>query len=351
MKISFYSDRMGFDGNWLEKRGLGGSESALINLTTIWKKNYPEDEITVYNGQREKQEFNGVTYKSTTTFRFECKNFNQDAFISLRETTPLNERYIDSKCVLFWSEDDSNEQSIQVIKNNIYFQNRIDLILAVSEYAKNDMIKFGIKTPMKLFRNGYREDWINKTSVKEPFSCVYTSTPFRGLSILSEVWDIIYLKCDILGIKPRLKIFTGMGLYNQLDNPFLSLYKKLETQPNVEIHSPVCQRDLYKELEKCSIMLYPNSYTETSCMSVLEALANNLWTLTTDLGALGEQVKDGRNGYAIKGDPNSIEYKNEFIDKAVELISRPPTLPDNKGLIFGWGTQVELLRKIIEDKI
>ena len=350
MKICFYSDRMQFDGDWLEKRGLGGSESALINLTTIWKQKYPKDEITIYNGNREKQIFNDVTYKSINDFRIECKNFNQDVFVSFRETTPLKESYIGAKKIIFFSEDDSNEITIQEIKNNLYIQNRIDLLLAVSEYAKNDIKKFGITTPIEILRNGYRQDWIDKNDCKEEHICVYTSTPFRGLTVLSEVWPEIYKKCNEKDIKPKLEIYTGMGLYNQFDNPFLELYKKLKSQPNVEVFPPICQRELYKKLGRSSVMLYPNFYTETSCMSVLESLANDVWVVTTDLGALGEQVKDGFNGYLISGDSRSKEYQEEFIEKSVEAICNP-IKRTSAGLIFTWDEQVDKFRRMIEERI
>ena len=347
MKISFYSNRMQFDGDVLETRGVGGSEAALVNLSTCWKKQFPQDEITIYNGnqRRSKVDYNGIIYKNIIDFKLECRNFDLDAFISLRETIPLEEPYLDSKCIIFWSEDDSNEQSIQNIKNNLYFQNRIDLLLAVSEYAKNDIEKY-LNVPTKLFRNGYRQDWIDDC-VKEPYLCVYTSTPFRGLDILSEVWDTIYEKCNLLGIKPKLKIFTGMGLYNQPDDPFIQLYEKLRSQIGVEICPPICQKDLYKELSKCSVMLYSNHYTETSCMSVLESLANRLWVITSDLGALGEQVKDGTNGYLIKGDAYSEEYKNEFIEKSVRAISGGDFFPNSSGLIFSWQEQSLLMRQYV----
>ena len=290
MKISFYSNRIRFDGTFLEKQGLGGSESALINLSTCWKQVFPEDTITVFNSfYRPTEEINGVTWKGVVDFKSECKNANWDCFISLRDTEPLLEPYIDSKLKFFWSQDDTNEIGIQQIAGNQFLQNRIDSILVISNHSFND-IKRVISTPLFLMRNGYRKDWIREGSelTHREAVAVYSSTPFRGLDVLAEVWPKIYEGCKKYNIAPELRTYTGMGLYQQADRPSeKQLYEYLSKLPKVTQFGPIPQRVLYDELKKARVMLYPNHFLETGAMAVLEALANGVWVVTTDLGALG----------------------------------------------------------------
>ena len=94
-------------------------------------------------------------------------------------------------------------------------------------------------------------------------------------------------------------------------------------------------------------MLYPNHFLETGAMAVLEALANGVWVVTTDLGALGEQVKDGKNGFLISGNARSPEYKEKFIEKAIDSLTND-YMPDSTGLIFSWQEQIKLLRNYIQ---
>jgi glycosyltransferase involved in cell wall biosynthesis len=349
MNIAFYSNRIQFDGTFLEKQGLGGSESALINLSTCWKQVFPEDRVTVFNTfYRKAEEVNGVIWKGIIDFKSECKNANWDVFISLREPEPLLEPFIDSKLKFFWSQDDMNESGLQAIAGNQYLQNRIDTILVISNHSFND-IKRVISTPLFLMRNGYRKDWItegNGTTHRESVA-VYSSTPFRGLDVLAEVWPKIYEGCMKYGIAPELRTYTGMALYQQADRPAeQQLYNALKQMPKVTQFGPIPQRVLYNELKKARVMLYPNHFLETGCMAVLEALASGVWVVTSDLGALPEQVIDGKNGFIVKGNAHSPEYKEKFIEKAIDSLTND-YMPDSTGLIFSWQEQVERLRNYI----
>lgn len=356
MKISYYSNRTQFDGDALEKRGLGGSESCLINLTRAIKELLPNSEITVYNGVRTSKEYNGIIYKSHNDFISECRNFNQDVFISLRDTEPFMLPYIDAKIKVVHSQDDLNEPGLQNLQRSPYARENVDFFLAISEYAKGEIQKGFPEKKVYLQRNGYNDKLIDKDNFYKPRSpiAVYSSTPYRGLDILTEVWPIIFNECSKNGVSPRLKIFSGMELYGWSNNPFQPMYEALRKMEDigVQLIGPIPQTNLYKELQYCKVMTYPNHFLETGCMSVLEAIACGVWVVTTDLGALGEQVKDRYNGYLIKGDAHSDSYKREFIDKIVEALC-DENLPKNdySTLVFSWKQQAENLLNIIKKEI
>jgi len=351
MRIIFYSNRIKFNGDFLENKGLGGSESALINISTVWKKIYPEDEIIVLNGSdRNSNErlYEGIHYLPV----YERRLYNCDVFISLRDYYPFisNDLFSNAKLKCFWSQDDMSEIGLQISNKNKYIFENIDLIFAISNYACNNISKNFEGKKVELLRNGYRKEWIKQTNeYREPIA-IYTSTPFRGLDVLSEVWEHIFIKCkEDYNIEPKLKIFTGMSLYNQSDNAFVELYNKLRFLPNVDISQPIPQKKLYDELKKCRVMLYPNHFLETGCMSVLEAIANGVWIVTTDLGALNEQVTE-KTGFLIKGDARSDSYKSEFIHYAVKSII-DYKVPDGKDLVFSWDEQAVKMRKIIMENL
>jgi glycosyltransferase involved in cell wall biosynthesis len=346
---------MSFDGDWLSKRGCGGSESALINLSKNVKQLHPDYEVIVYNGTRkETQIFDGVIYKSINSFYSEKNSFNADAFISLREIYPFTLKYLDAKKKVLWSQDNMLEHDIQLLaKAPEAIKKNIDMILAISEYAKNDL-QPNFNIPIKLQRNGYNQE-LNSPFLdpreREPIA-VYTSTPFRGLDVLSDCWPQILEGCRKRNINPTLKVYGGMDLYNQSDIPFMGLYNKISNLPNAQIMRSIPQVQLYEELKKSKVMLYPNHYIETGAMAVLEALACGVWVVTTDLGALGEQVIDGMNGNLISGDAHSFEYKGKFIHLAIDALCDKTRVPYTRTpVVFSWKEQAEkLLENIFGDR-
>ena len=353
MRISFYSDRMPIRGDYLETRGLGGSESCLINLTRNMKELHQELEITVYNGNREKpEEYNGVIYKSLTHLQSECRTFNQHAFISLRSHSPFFLPYIDATVKGILSEDDHQEGSIQILSKSLYASTNIDFILSVSNYAKRELERIFPGKEVILFRNGYNQKLACGNIPKTNPICFYSSTPFRGLDILTELWPYIYGECGKRGVKPELWVFTGMALYDWSDDNFKGMYERLQTLPGVTLFGPVPQTELYKYLAQTKVMTYPNTFLETSSMAVLEAISCGNWVITTDLGALNEQVINGYNGYTIPGSGYSDEYKNQFISMTVDALCKNVVqLPDCSSLIFSWKEQAEKLIDIIYRKV
>jgi len=350
MKVAFYSMRLQFNGDFLEKQGLGGSESALINITRNWKITFPKDEVVVFNGlvPRQITEFDGVIYKTLTDFFVESKSSNWDSFITMRDPEPLMSPYLDAKVKCLWSHDDMNEPGLQTLQSHLYATANTDCIFSISNYACGKIKHAFPDVEVIVIRNGYNEDWLTKEK-KEPIA-VYASTPFRGLDVLVEVWPRIYLGCKERNVEPELRVFTGMSLYGQPEGNFGELYRTINQMDGAKYVGAIPQKQLYKEFAKAKVMLYPNHFLETGCMAVLEALANGVWVVTTDLGALGEQVVDRISGYLIEGDAHSNEYKNEFVERAIHSLCGR-FKPKTKGLVFSWKEQATKMREEVEDQL
>jgi glycosyltransferase involved in cell wall biosynthesis len=116
-----------------------------------------------------------------------------------------------------------------------------------------------------------------------PRRLAYTSTPFRGLDILVDLFPKLTGDC-------RLDIYSSMRVYNLAgdDARFAALYEKARRTPRVAYIGSVPQPDLARAMAQVSILSYPNTYPETSCIAVLEALAAGAVVVTSDLGALPE---------------------------------------------------------------
>lgn len=155
-----------------------------------------------------------------------------------------------------------------------------------------------------------------------PATLAYTSTPFRGLDVLLNVFPSIRARRQ--GI--RLRVFSSMQVYHDPSgaDPFEALYAKARATDGVDYVGSVPQPELAQELRRTAILAYPSTFAETSCIAVMEAMAAGCRIVTTDLGALDETT-DGL-GTLVPGGP---DMPGAFADACVQAIDRAAG-PDNE---------------------
>ncbi|MEO1227967.1 MAG: glycosyltransferase family 4 protein [Myxococcota bacterium] len=127
---------------------------------------------------------------------------------------------------------------------------------------------------------------LRAAKTRGPLQIAYTSTPFRGLDILLDVWP------EIHAAQPTatLKIHAGMEVYGVRSerDPHAPLYARATTLAGVERPGPLAQGELAGALRRYGLLAYPNSFPETGCIAVMEALAAGTRVVTSALGALPE---------------------------------------------------------------
>jgi glycosyltransferase involved in cell wall biosynthesis len=143
----------------------------------------------------------------------------------------------------------------------------------------------------------------------------YTSTPFRGLDVLLNVFPSVRARRQ--GV--RLKVFSSMSVYHDPKNadPFQHLYAQARSTDGVEYVGSLPQPQLADELKRAAILAYPCTFAETSCIAAMEALAAGCRVVTTDLGALDETT-DGF-GTLVPPGPGMQEA---FTEACIETIDR-----------------------------
>ncbi len=143
----------------------------------------------------------------------------------------------------------------------------------------------------------------------------YTSTPFRGLDVLLNVFPSIRARRQ--GV--RLRIFSSMSVYHDPSgsDPFQHLYAQARATEGVEYVGSLPQPLLADELKRAAILAYPCTFSETSCIAAMEALAAGCRVVTTDLGALDETT-DGF-GTLVPPGPSMPEA---FAEACIETIDR-----------------------------
>lgn len=207
-----------------------------------------------------------------------------------------------NKTTVFWNQLSYDQQAVQFLTDED-IKNKINYFVFVSHWQAEK------------FRNiynipGYKIFVIKNAAGKIPeidkvreqkIKICYTSTPWRGLDILLDAWEI--LKPD----NCELHIFSSTSIYGKdfesvSDHLYQELYDKAKSLENVVYRGFTNNDDLRKELPTFDIMAYPCTFEETSCIAVIEALSAGLKLVTSNIGALPETTEGWADMYTYKID-------------------------------------------------
>src|SRR5690606_32961734 len=207
----------------------------------------------------------------------------------------LKEHASPSAKLYFWTGHAEDQPAIQgLLHQNII--DAFDRVICVSHWQKNQFIKKFTMQPEKIYviRNAISpffenlfvdlQDFISAKQTTPQW--VYTSTPFRGLDILLSQYDNLSTRIP----KVHLTIYSSMQVYgiSKEQDKFQHLYQIAKNHPKISYAGSMLQIELAAKLRSKHILAYPNTFPETSCIAVMEAMAAGLKIVTSNLAALPE---------------------------------------------------------------
>ncbi len=101
---------------------------------------------------------------------------------------------------------------------------------------------------------------------------------------------------------------------------FGALYQQCREIEGVTYVGPLPQPELAQRLRRVAVLAYPNTYAETSCIAVLEALAAGCVVVTSALGALPETAA-GFARLVPLGDDRAA-YRDRFVTETVAALEQ-----------------------------
>ncbi|HEX4142703.1 MAG TPA: glycosyltransferase family 4 protein [Pirellulales bacterium] len=152
-----------------------------------------------------------------------------------------------------------------------------------------------------------------------PPRLAYTSTPFRGLDTLLDVFPAI--RSQVPGV--TLEIYSSMQVYHLPPGrdtaDYGHLYRRAAMTEGVQYVGSLPQPKLAQAMRSIDVLAYPNHFAETSCIAAMEALAAGCRVVTSDLAALGETTA----GFAALLAPSDdrAEYGRRFVAAVVEVLT------------------------------
>lgn len=371
MRIAFI-DQLGlaYDGDTLNKRGLGGSEYAVVMMSKELQK--LGFEVTVFNNCKDVTSspgmYDGVRYVDHSEANFE-ERF--DISIVSRTTIPFLEpqRYhhmvMESKYRVMWLHDTFawGDESIP----NLLEMGHIHQLFTLSDFHTTYTTTsdhFNIKRMFEVMkpyifqtRNGATKH-IEEVDVskKDKNHFVYASAVTKGLNpLLQYVWPEV--KKKIPGA--RLTVVGGFYKFSdkaepdQQEKDLIRYQQEFENSDlDVTFTGVISQKQVAEVIANAAFMIYPTEYPETFGISTLESLLYKTPVITNNFGALEETAIDlacYKTNYCVV--PNGLfpyinaeEKSQEFVNKVVEayhddyLLQQKQNYCDVINDVYSWDT-------------
>jgi UDP-glucose:(glucosyl)LPS alpha-1,2-glucosyltransferase len=137
----------------------------------------------------------------------------------------------------------------------------------------------------------------------EKIKLLYTSTPWRGLSVLLGAMQLVKNPLIELDVYSSTQIY-GDAFKEKNDEMYKPLYEQAKKLSNVNYKGFISNEDLMKNMHQYHIFAYPNIWEETSCISAIEALSCGLHAIVTNYGALFETCSEW---------PTYVQYDNDYV--------------------------------------
>ena len=196
-----------------------------------------------------------------------------------------------NKKTVYWNQLSYDQEAINFL-NDTGMVNRIDHFVFVSYWQAEIYRKFFDLPDSKInvIKNACIGVEPKLKGNNDKIKVCYTSTPWRGLDILLDVWSELKPTNAELHIFSGTKIY-GNEFYKSQDEIHKHLYNKCSELPNVIYRDNIPNDELRRELPSFDILAYPSTFEETSCISVIEAISAGLRVICSSLGALPETTE------------------------------------------------------------
>lgn len=326
-----FIDYSEWDYDTINKRALGGTEAAVYNLSNVLSKKYNvsvmtrTDKKTIIHANLQYYPLDvdsiKTIYPDIIIFQGQCP-LSKEILININPNIQL------------WNlmEHDIN---VAFITNEVV-QYPFDRYIFVSNWQKNRFIQQYRLDHNKCITmpNGI-SPLINLNELKfieKEKTMIYYSTPFRGLIVAYHLFQMV--KKHIPDIK--LKVFSCFSReveknrteylpitdinevnHTEMDKYYHRIYQLLIDDPNIDFYGSVPQQVLFNHIKTSMILFYPNTYAETCCTSILEAMAYRCNVISSELGAIPETS----NGFANLYNPHIDVLHEEIV--ADEFIKNP----------------------------
>jgi glycosyltransferase involved in cell wall biosynthesis len=323
---------------------MGGSQSAACYLARALAR--IGHEVFFINRLSTPGIYDGVNCISGLTMAHDAfASMRFDAFICLLgagDAVQLHRLLGSHTRLILWSQHATDQPAIQHLRDPAQ-ATAYNGIALVSDWQRNEYLRTFPLNPAStsVMRNAvaptFQNQFANSIPIlpqkSSPPILAYTSTPFRGLDLLLQSFPRIRQQTP----EARLQVFSSMKVY-QFDQArdeanYGQLYQRCRQLEGAEYFGSIAQPELAHLMKKVSVLAYPNTFPETSCIAAMEAMASGCRIVTSALGALPETTA----GFArlISFNQSGESYLNEFVHAVTEALNKNRQCPDESEEFLG----------------
>lgn len=248
---------------------------------------------------------------------------------------------------VLWEQLSYDQENVALLQD-VNYVNQLDAIVFVSHWQHEQFRKrFPLdSTPCYVIPNAVEP--FEYTRKPDRIKLIYTSTPWRGLSILVECLKILDRDVDV-------EIYSGTSIYgsdfhNANKHQYQDLYKEIENLGiNRVEYAPNCE--IRKAVNRSHILAYPSIFEETSCIAAIEALSAGAKVVTTNFGALYETcgpwadyVPLSHNFVQEYTDALRRNIDRYFLDEEERFYQR-----EHYKRFWSWDRRIQQWTKLIDD--
>jgi len=329
MRIAFV-DPIDFDYvvDTPDRKPLGGSQSALCYLSRALADR--GHEVCTWTDTTTPGVYRGVRCQSLQSLPLAARSVEADAWVILN--SPSLARWLRAQVagrskIVLWTQHTADQPAMRELADHAV-RDAHDAYAFVSDWQRAQYLAaFGLPGQRAVVRRNaiapvfehlFSADERILAAKRRPPIIAYTSTPFRGLNLLLELFPRIRSQVPDV----RLRVYSSMRVYQVRDaedeRQFGWLYAACRTMPNVEYAGSLSQPELAADLRWVGALAYPNIFPETSCIAVMEAMAAGCVVVTSDLGALAETTAGF--GRLIPMRSGAAGYGPKFVDALVDAL-------------------------------
>jgi len=293
-----------------------GSEITLIKLAMQFIKKY---RVLIFGDSIFNEYYiDGIEFYNTLKYNEFQNNNNIDVVIISRYIFHLIDDEIKSRKIFIWIHDAiilPYYKGVSLPGEGKYFvkniSHKIDGFITLTNWHKNYFIEKYDVDPNKVFiiSSAIDTNMFKGNFKKQRHKFIWTSHAARGVHKLIEYFHDIRLKIP----DAELYIYRDSSCFSQ------EILDEMEKYDYIHYGGKLDHKKIPDEFESSEIWFYPTNFTESYCMSSVEAQMAKCVCVATDMAALTESIGD--RGVLIKEPIWSEEYKEKSINEIIKILN------------------------------